>query len=1027
MFFPKRQSKHEPQSADSPQESICPHHRVLLSGLICIGIIAGCKPTEDAPPETQALATETTEALVRDASKFASRGDHMAAENAASRVLVNDPLNERAIRIAMEARANQNNQAGAADLAERLAEFVVNEKHQVLLKAFGWRMQSGDFAKAETNLLTALQHAPHSPILHRAAGQLFNAQGRRFEANKHFLELAKLDAISPDELLGLIDTSGPFSLISYDNVVPPNTPTLFKLGDARNAYFRSNDAATALQMISQARVSNPQNAAAAALEGRIHAEAGNTKQLALWAHSLPDDIRQHPEYWYALAVSLQRQQRHHEAIRAFSESLLRDPTDRQSIRKMLASASASNAPKSHNNSEPGVLSVSEIAKLRDHLNELDNIYRDAKSASPEQCIQIASYFAGVRRSWEAVAWLKMAAYRNGSFTQESNNLANMRSEIARTEASISVEQMRRQQLQCVLPIGILDSDVPTTELALRAAQPQLDQTATSSPIRLRDVANQTNLSTTLYSNLASQTSPYYLYEINGAGIAAIDYDLNGDCDLFFVQSGDSPGDPGKHSANQLFRTTPSAKFEDASADSFSALTGYGQGVCAGDLNQDGFTDLLVANIGQNQYLTNQGDGTFTAHESNHIKNLDDWTSSIAIGDINGDHLPDIIEVNYVDSPDALQRTCDDRPVDHHDVSCKPQNFKAASDRVHINNGDGQFLRTVLSDHFDAEPNYGFGVLIGNFDRQNGNDVFITNDGDRNHYWVSDSAKETPPSQTASTPYLLVESAGVRGCSIGENGQSQACMGLAAGDFDHNGFIDWHVTNFYQQPSNLFMQSPDGFFEDKNPVYKIGSLSFGSLGFGTQAADFDNNGWTDLAILNGHVYDRSHHGTPYQMPPQLLAGSANGFQESTPSDTDSGYWNRACLGRTLATLDWNRDGAIDLIANHLDQPVALLENQTNPQNWVQLELVGTLSEREAIGAEIRVATPNQTWTGWVTGGDGYMCTNEPVVHIGLANAAKITSIEIAWPSGTTQYFENVTFNDRYLAIEGQDTLHSRKSR
>ncbi|MCP4890789.1 MAG: CRTAC1 family protein, partial [Planctomycetaceae bacterium] len=200
-------------------------------------------------------------------------------------------------------------------------------------------------------------------------------------------------------------------------------------------------------------------------------------------------------------------------------------------------------------------------------------------------------------------------------------------------------------------------------------------------------------------------------------------------------------------------------------------------------------------------------------------------------------------------------------------------------------------------------------------------------------------------------------------------------------------------------------------------------SFGVLGFGTQAADFDNDGWLDLAVLNGHVYDGRADDVPFQMPSQLLLGSPTGFRLQDASVAGP-YWQKQQLGRTLALLDWDRDGKIDLLANHLDEPVALLENESTTGNWLQVELVGVSSERDAIGAEVVVESDDQTWHGWQTGGDGFMCTNEPIIHFGLGTSENITRLQVTWPSGRSEQFDGLKMNGRYLLIEGQAKPHQR---
>jgi hypothetical protein len=309
-------------------------------------------------------------------------------------------------------------------------------------------------------------------------------------------------------------------------------------------------------------------------------------------------------------------------------------------------------------------------------------------------------------------------------------------------------------------------------------------------------------------------------------------------------------------------------------------------------------------------------------------------------------------------------------------------------------------------------------VVANFDDQHGNDSFVSNDGDLNHFWKS------VPSQGGQTRrFDLMESAGIAGCSIGTLGHSQACMGIATGDFDRNGMLDLLVTNFHNEPVNLFLQIDSGFFVDDALKYGLVEPSRGVLGFGAQSADFDNDGWLDIAVSNGHIYDASYAGVPFQMVSQLFRGHRRAFSLQR-AEAAGPYWNRKHLARTLALFDWNRDGRMDLVANHLDQPIAILQNDSESGNWLQLELVGVTSEREATGARVRVVAGQDRWTAWQMGGDGYMCTNESVLHFGVGKTNMIQRIEVSWPSGMVQTLTSVAPNARYLLVEGDDTLHRR---
>ncbi len=347
--------------------------------------------------------------------------------------------------------------------------------------------------------------------------------------------------------------------------------------------------------------------------------------------------------------------------------------------------------------------------------------------------------------------------------------------------------------------------------------------------------------------------------------------------------------------------------------------------------------------------------------------------------------------------------------------CNPSAFRAAISRAYTLDSIGTIVPWNDVDWLNNARSYSFAGVIANFDQQAGNDLFIANDADENAYLVSESKPDTANS------FFAFDRAVIRGCASGLLGQPQGCMGIAAGDFDHNGYLDLHITNFWNQPSDLYLGDANGVFRNATVGYGLQGLTRQTVGWGTQAIDVDNNGWLDLVILNGHTADHRHRGEPFTMRPQLLRGTAKGFVATAYGDQSKPFWTKATMGRTLAMLDWNRDGRTDLIANHLDQPVALLVNQTVAGNYLQIELVGTTSEREAIGAKVVAQSRGKEYAQWCLGGDGFLCTNDSAIHFGLSNTDQIDELKVTWPSGVSQTFKDVPVNARYQLVESEAEL------
>jgi hypothetical protein len=404
---------------------------------------------------------------------------------------------------------------------------------------------------------------------------------------------------------------------------------------------------------------------------------------------------------------------------------------------------------------------------------------------------------------------------------------------------------------------------------------------------------------------------------------------------------------------------------------------------------------------------NNGDGTFARHHWPADDPEGNWTTSIACGDLSGDHLPEIVEVNYIDDPTALTTPC--RPGS---AACTPRVFQPAADQVWQVGRDGTLARWNGCREIADKPSFGFAVLMANFDGAAGNDLFIANDTRPNHYWISQA---DPQNQS----YSLWEGAAIHGCAAGVGGQPRACMGVAHGDLDRNGRLDLHITNFWNEPSDVYLQRSTGLFEPANQRLGLYEASRETVGWGTQAVDLDRNGWLDLAVLNGHVSDERERGQPFQMRPQLFRGDADGFQLVEPARSIGAYWTVARLGRTMAVLDWNQDQRPDLVTNHLDAAVALLENHTAGGYSLQIELVGTRSERDAIGATVTLTSGDQSWTNWQAGGHGFLCSNDRRLDFGIGSVRKIDRLEVRWPSGLVQHFSSLEPNRRYLIVEGED--------
>jgi len=984
---------------------------VLLISLGSLSLV-GCDTTKNpqvipGKPAGDQQGVEGGDNAAQGAAPELSSGKHAwmllqqgkadQALDLAQRTLLESPTDKVALQTIASVYASRGNFAGAAKIANELGKLNGVQGVEDWLTAFDWHLRASQLAEAEADLREAIRVAPDDPRTHRTMAQLLNAEGRRFESRQFIVNLIRLNAVQPRELLSLVELGSPFMLVALDAVVGDPTTTLLELGKARHLLVVDSDAKAALEKANRlaTEVSHP---ALDAFRGRLIAETADDVEFQKWLVEVVPGTEKYPEYWSAIGSRQARVGRDEEAIRAFGEAVKLDPTDRASLRALVAALERTGDEQS-------------AATVRKNLATLDQVFRVASAADESQVMWIGTQLQNLIRPWESVGWYQYAVQMRGLDPSSSAQLNERLKQIASWEKSVTSEWVLESRFDRLVGIDLAKYPLPKQKGMEPAVSSTSSDAGSQSDLVFRDIAPELGIDVDFTSEYPTSEVDFFLYQANGGGLAAFDYDLDGLCDLYVVQTGGSPQTLGSSEPNQLFRQVRGAEFQTIEQLAGVADRRYGQGVCAGDINQDGFTDLIVANIGQNSVYVNQGDGTFR-EDSTAIQASDGrWTSSIGLADMNGDHLPDVIEVNYLNDPLIFQRKCQGKRLD-----CTPQRFHAASDRIFENRDDGTFaVAKAGSGSMNASPNYGFGLIVTTFGQSSGNEIFVSNDGDLNHFW-----KRVPVDAAGETGWKLVEAAGVSGCSIGVSGISQACMGIAASDFDRNGYIDLGVTNFHNEPMNLFLQNEAGFFTDEALRFGLVKNSKGMLGFGTQAADYDNDGWADIAVLNGHIYDARYAEIPFRMQPQLFRGGMNGFMFQ-PSDASPDYWSRPQLGRTLAMLDWNRDGKMDLLANHLDQPLALLQNESDSGNWLQVELVGTLSEREAIGARIEVESGGQRWVGWQIAGDGYMCTNESLIHLGLGSHDVIDKLTVHWPATESQVFEQVSTNQRYLLVEGQDSV------
>ncbi len=981
-----------------PTHSCCVHFVAMVSILVL-----GCNSADSPEPlsgttqadhlsaisplEIEGATASTSSGVKRDVNKdliaatsLVNAGDIASAKALLQPLLIEQPENATALFLLARGEASLQNFEEALALLELIPPTHPEAGLPALGMSADWLIQLGQLDEAEEKLRSVLKLQDRFIVAHRRLAQLLNCQGRHAEAMPHLRALAKFQVATPSELYGMNAASDPFVQKDVSKLV--DIP-LSDLCIAKLQWFSGKQQEAKL-MASNLLSEVPVSTAAAAFAGRVFSTLQDDGLFADWSKNVPNGIDREPEYWFAIGHWHQQHGKHEVAVRCFAEAVTRDDTDRFSFLAMARSLEV-----------VGRDDLARLAFRRSQLLEEVNYIVTGLERTTEQLHRLGQILNQLQRPHEALAWMKLSTEPIAESVLSSGE-------------SVEVERDTKW-----LTCGVNTEDWPLPELSQiipRDASPLERPDVVNGTISLEDVAAASGLKFQFDPGRGSPIDELHMYQVTGAGMGVLDFDRDGWPDLYCGQGGGNEFSGAESASNELFRNMGGSHFQNCTQQSSGVDYGYAQGVATGDIDQDGFVDLIVANIGPNVILRNNGDGTFTRQLLGELEQ-NAWTASIACGDLDGDSLPEIVVVNYINDPAIKDASCSGPDASN----CSPQKFHAAANEVLRQTEEGIWVPWRFTKD-DIRPTYGLGVIMTDIDGRNGNDLYIANDTEPNSLFLSE------PESIKGHQYRLRELAQLRGCAVGLRGNSEGSMGVASGDFDRNGMLDMHVSNFANEPSAVYLQHDHGIFVNKNIGLGLEEETFASVGWGTQAADFDNNGWTDIAILNGHIYPSLPDGSPYQMLPQLFRGGAAGFERV--DSVSSSYWSTPRLGRSLVKLDWNRDGLVDLASVHIGAPIALLQNSSSVGNWVQVELVATERERSAVGARVKVVCANQEWVQWVTSGDGYQSSNESSLSFGLGSESTIERIEVRWLSGVVANYNASDINRRYLLVENESIADAR---
>jgi len=550
-----------------------------------------------------------------------------------------------------------------------------------------------------------------------------------------------------------------------------------------------------------------------------------------------------------------------------------------------------------------------------------------------------------------------------------------------------------------------------------------DQTAAVSdgskePPWFRDITDEVGLN---FVHDAGPVGRYFLPQATGSGGAVFDFDNDGRLDLYLLQN----GGPDSHSTNRLFRQGPDGRFTDVSAGSGLNVAGYGMGVAIGDVNNDGWPDVLITEYGRLRLFLNRGNGTFMDVTKEAGLDSPLWGTSASFLDYDRDGWLDLVVVNYVTYDAARWCSGSDSQRDF----CGPEGFQGMVTKLYRNRGgrgrlevketrrEGEqravspaslevphFQDVTLASGLGRMRGPGLGVFCADFDGDHWPDIFVANDAKPNHLWIN---------QRDGT---FKEEAVLRGIAYNCLGNTEANMGVAVGDVDGDGLFDVLVTHLTEETHTLWRQGPKGLFQDRTAQAGLTQPSWRGTGFGTALADFDHDGALDLAVVNGRIRrakataaksvaaaDSGSFWNSYVERNQLFVNEGQGRFRDLSLANDP-FCGPARVGRGLICADLDGDGALDLVVTNVAGPARIYRNVAPKRgHWLMVRALDPALHRDAYGAEVTVQIGARRLMRWINPAYSYLCSNDPRAHFGLGPAERVDAIALVWPDGNAEMF------------------------
>lgn len=979
-----------------------------LCGWLWAFVVAASASLGCSEPQSSSHTFDQSPAnLLQQASIALQQGDLDAARRSVNQALIVQPDDAAAYELAGDIERSGGEHLASIARYQEAVRVDRSPSFHLLDKLGRCQMAAGYPFDAVTTLRQAVNHFPLDNNLRMDLVGLLLALGREPEAGPHLQWLimrgvGTLDMLSVVSDLTRSQTDESVCSFALERV-PGDLRPQYSL-TRKQAFQRDwSSVATALKPVIE---QHPDFCIAQAYYLRALVELEDHAKVEQWHASAPKEIQLQPQYWKSTGILAERHGQLDLASRAYWRACQLDPNDVES-HNQLAFVLAKQGHK-----EEAALAIERAADLA-RVRELVDTIKANPNDSMSTIVLLAKTLQRLGRLWEAAAWLRGAAGMSRVVVPE---VLTAYTEIHKSLSAETPWQLPESNLALRLrslhPDRWADVDRATefdwSTLVDRDSPPEREQPNDSgaATIQFANVASQRGLNHVC--KIREPKDPrhgVWIYQVSAGGAAVIDYDLDGwpDMHLSVVD-----GEPLKMNSgsNRLFRNH-AGQFKDVTDAAQLDDTGFTQGFAVGDVNADGFDDVFVANTGVNRLYLNHGDGTFSEVGEAWGLRDQEWTTSAALADINLDGLVDLFEVNYCAGTKPYQQACEQDGIAN---PCLPTIFPAMSDSIRQGIAQGGFVDRTKQWLGDTEPGRGFGVVAGFFDEKPGIDLYVANDMSGNHFWSTTSISRDR--------FRLVDQARLRGLAFDRRSLPQASMGIAVGDADNDGDVDFYATHFAGDYNTLYEQILPGNWSDVSEQTGHATATKPLLGFGTQFLDADNDGQLELMIANGHVFNHGELG-PYRMPSQLLQRKSDGIWVNVQPTAQADVFAEERISRSLVTWDFNRDGRTDALMTHLFDPVSLLENKSiTPAKSVTLYLKGTRSSVEAIGAQVELKVNGRQIRSQLYGGHGFQCSNQRCLTIGLGTEDKVDSVTVRWPRGQTEEFGTLDVNAEYLLVEGE---------